>query len=266
MTRAARAIARAATVALALAGCHRPQPTSSGACVEPATRPADVVIAGSGATVPLARALVDLYIEAYPERDVFVAESIGTGGAIRAIGDGAIEVGLGSRDIDEAGLSVRRVAIAAIRLGAHPSIAPGSVSWEFLLDAVRGEAVWPDGKPVVFIHREPGDSGIRAISAGAPDLASAVDDGRERGPVTAYTDADALHELTTIPGAIGLYDPVAAELSGVEVSELRVDGAATWSRPLTFFWASDDAEIRHFASFLQSEAAQSLVRSLGYNL
>ena len=251
-----------ATIAL-LGGCRRaPAPVET--CVQPDTRPAEIVVAGSGATVPLARALVARYRQEVPTADFFVAESIGTGGALRAIDDGAIEIGLASRRIDNPGMSVQEVASASLRFGTSPEVDVGEVDMAFLAEAARGEAVWPDGTPVVFIHREPGDSGVAAIARVSPELADAMADGRRSAPVIAYTDADALHELSTIPGSLGLYDPVAAELAGAHILPLQVVDAAAWSRTLSMFWATDEESVEGFGAFLTTETARELVRSLGY--
>lgn len=264
LVRLGRPLALLTAALVLMSGCRQRAPTALGACVEPDTRPAEIVVAGSGATVPLAHALVARYREEFPDVDIFVAESIGTGGALRAIGDGAIEVGLASRPVDGPGLSVREVASATLRFGASPDVDVQTVDLTFLAEAARGGARWPDGTPVVFIHREPGDSGVAAIARLSPDLGAAMTEGRGSSAVVAYTDADALHQLATIPGALGIYDPVAAALIGAEVAPLDVSGAPEWSRTLSMFWATDDQTVAGFGAFLRTESARAVVRSLGY--
>jgi hypothetical protein len=177
--------------------------------------------------------------------------------------DGAIDVGLASRAIDEESLSVLHLADAPLEIAAHPDVRDNHVSWEFLLAAAEGEARWSNGTPVVFIHREPGDSGTRVLTSIAPDLSAAIDRGRERSLLVAYTDADALRQLTSVPGAIGLHDPVTTRLVGASVTAVSVADAPQWKRQLSVFWDRESGP-PHFVEFLGTAAASGLVRTLGY--
>ncbi len=234
------------------------------ACAEEPRRPAGLVIAGSGATIPLIRELSDAFVEENPSSPTWVAESIGTGGAIRALADGAIDLGLASRPVDEAGLVEIVIARAAIQVGVHPGVGESEITWEFLLDAARGDAAaWADGSPVVFVHREAGDSGVQAVATVSPELGEAIAAGQADGLVVAYTDADATHLLATVPGAIGLYDPVAARLLGERVRTISVEEAPVWGRPLSVFWREDQFP-SEYVEYLRSPGAESLVARLGY--
>ena len=228
-------------------------------CVETPARPAGTVIAGSGATLPLAHKLVELYQSRYPDRPVHLAQSIGTGGALRALADGAIDIGLASRGLEDEPVSAFMLLGAPIRLAAHPQAPDAAISWEFLIAAAEGNAHWSDGTPAVFIHREPGDSGTRAVTAGAPELSAAIDRGRDAALLVAYTDAEALRQLTSVPGAIGLYDPIATRLGEHEVRELLLEESPNWRRPLSVFWEGDAP---HFVEFLSSPEVAALLEAL----
>ena len=244
-------------------GCGPDEP-SNRECVEPPARPTGTVIAGSGATLPLTRELVALYQTTHPDRPIRLAQSIGTGGALRAIADGAIDLGLASRSVHGEAVDSVTLTHAPLRIAAHPQVPDRDISWEFLLAAAEGEAHWSDGTPAVFIHREPGDSGIRVLTAGSPALSEAIGRGRESALLIAYTDADALQQLTSVPGAIGLHDPVATRLVGAHVADLTVGDAPDWHRALSVFWLPDGENRPHFVEFLGSEPVAQLLESLGY--
>jgi phosphate transport system substrate-binding protein len=223
-----------------------------------------LVTAGSGATLPLIRVLADGFAEESPDLPVWVAESIGTGGAVRALADGAIDLGLASRPIDREEISEFVVARATLEVGVHPGVPDIEISWAFLLDAARGQqVVWADGSPVVFVHREAGDSGVRAVEAVSPELGEAIATGQALALVIAYTDADATHFLATVPGAIGIYDPVAARLLGERVRTMRVSDAPGWARSLSVFWHANE-EPHEFISYLRGPVARALIARLGY--
>lgn len=255
----------AGVLAVCLACCTS-EPVADVVCAEEPQRPLGLAIAGSGATIPLVRLLLDDFVVDYPDQPVWVAESIGTGGAVRALRDGAIDLGLASRPVDRDGIAELVVARAAIEVGVHPDVPDPDVSWEFLLQAARGDQLaWTDGSPVVFVHRESGDSGVRAVAADSPALGDAIVLGQAQALIVAYTDADATHLLATVPGAIGLFDPMAARLLGERVQTLNVSGAPEWTRPLSVFWLADN-EPADLLAYLAGAFAQARITRLGYLL
>lgn len=72
-------------IVLVATGCAHRQPQLAN--VEPITLP------GTGDSQDLLRALATSYTERYPERQVVVPDSIGSGGGIKAVGTGASPVG-----------------------------------------------------------------------------------------------------------------------------------------------------------------------------
>ena len=228
-------------ISLAMAGCATAV-DSAPVCTAAVSRPAGVLVAGSGAAIPLARALASRYDgPAGPGGPaIVVAESIGTGGALRALGDRAIDIGLASRPLaprEAAGLEVALLADAPIVIAARGK-QPRSITWELLLSIAAGrQSTWPDGTPAVVVLREPGDSGLRVIGDTTPELAEAFEAARATGAgLVAYTDTEALELLDTIPGAFGIVDRAALGLASVDATPLRVidapPEAAAWLRLL----------------------------------
>lgn len=200
--------------AILLAGCLRggeeraAQPQE--ACAEPPPRFVGTLVAGSGANLPLVRLLLDDLVAA---GEVRVAESIGSSGAVAALRDGAIDVGLLSRPLRErehsATWSVVPIASSPVVWAAHPGVGgPEGVEVRLLQDIYAGRVgTWPSGTPAVPIVREAGDSGLEVLRQTWPELVAEVDAARERGfGLLAITDAEARQMLEQVPGAVGPTD------------------------------------------------------------
>lgn len=216
MTR--RFVCIAIALAFAALGCAPAELPTEAACAEPPTRSESVVIAGTGASLPVFTVLADLWgprIEERYGRDVEVASSIGTSGAVRALRDGVIDIGLGSRPLrpDELGSDIRELPYlrAPIRFVGHVDQAPSPMTVDVLISLLEREPTrWPTGEPLVVIQRERGDSGLAALQEQAPALYDALEAHRSAA-IVAYTDAEAAELLRSIPGAIALVDPIAFE-------------------------------------------------------
>jgi phosphate transport system substrate-binding protein len=104
------------------------------------------------------------YQDSHPGARVVVPESIGTGGAAQALLDGAIDVGLASRSLRPkeraAGLIPTPFATTALVFAAHPQVPQTELSTRELAEIYRGQrGAWPDGRAIIPLLREPGDSG-----------------------------------------------------------------------------------------------------------
>lgn len=242
------------------AGVERPDER----CVGAPAQPEGVTIAGSGAVLPALEFALREYREAYPDRPVYVAESIGSGGALLASQHGSIHIGLVSRPIEEtSGLRVTPWLRASVVLVANRASAPSEAE---ALAVWRGErARWDDGTPAVPLFREAGDSGVRALCADANPWCEAYREGFERraGPV-ATTDAQALDRLGHVPGALAFADPAALALNGV--ATVRV-GDERWTRAFALLSREDPTpEAAHVLAYLRSERATRALVEAGYAL
>ncbi|NMC72182.1 MAG: hypothetical protein GYA57_19285 [Myxococcales bacterium] len=197
-------------------------------------------IAGSGSNLPLVERVVAAWRAEEPGLRARVHPSIGSGGAIRALRDGAIEVGLVSRPLrpEEAdGLEVDWYAEVPVVVACHPAAPVESLDAARLQSIVEGrEQRWPDGSPIVFVAREPSDSSLLAAAARDPALGDALRAAFASGRFpTAYSDAALLDALERIPGSLGVTDLGQVRLRGTlrVLAELGTKplGAATRGTP-----------------------------------
>lgn len=262
----------AAVTVGALSGCLG-QPSLPALDAEPCLTPPELhdgtLVAGSGAGLPLVRALI---AETVPTARV--AESIGSSGAARALADGAIDIGVVSRPLRaaerEAGLSTLAIADAPVVWATHPGVTERAVDAAFLRAVYEGEVTtWPDGLPIVPIVRETGDSGLAVLESTYPEVVAALRAARDadRG-LLATSDAEALALLEEVPGAVGPSDLGLLRASGSTATALQVGAhrpQALPRRTIALVWRSDrhpdpPVEVRAIAT----AATPDRLEELGY--
>jgi phosphate transport system substrate-binding protein len=221
-----------AALALLCAACAAPPDAAPGPACDPAEpRPAGLLIAGSGSNLAFVRAIARRYAERDPAARVHVADSIGTGGAVRALGDGAIDIGLASRpltaDEGRAGIVATPLARVALVLAARGGPPGPGLSRAAIAALFRGElARWPDGAPVVPLLREPGDSGNALVAGVLPEVGRAMAEATSRGALTVcYTDQQMRDSLLETGGAVGFLDAGTLALERLPLRALAIDGA-----------------------------------------
>jgi phosphate transport system substrate-binding protein len=183
------------------------------------------VIAGSGSNITPMRALLRAW---RPGEDVQLPESLGTGGAVAALVDGAIDIGLASRPLSEAeratGVKEHPLARSPIGLLRQMRRAGSGLTLEDLIATLDGEPrAWADGTPVTPLLREKGDSGARVVAAAFPALGAAMERARQarRWPVL-WTDQEMADALVSVDGAVGFLDLGIVRLDRLPLSEVRI--------------------------------------------
>lgn len=250
-------------------------------CAPPPPRPAGLIVAGSGTNLALVRRMARLYQEQHPGVRLVVPESIGTGGAVRALLDRAIDVGLASRDLRAeeraSGLVATPLARTRLTLAAHPQVPFHHLGIGELREIYLGQrTAWPDGTPMVPLLREPEDSGWPVLRAWLPSVEQAMAAAaRARRWKTCYTDREALEALLSLPGALGFVDEgtLRLEQQPLRLIEVRAAGAeaapparsAAGLKPLSFVTAGPPrGEAARFIAFARSPAVAALLAEGAY--
>lgn len=220
------------TSALFGACAEHAAPSRAEGCDAAAGRTESLLLAGSGANLAPVRWLTRQYRERFPNARIAVAESIGTGGAIRALLDGAIDIGLASRPLHvherARGIVAYPLAEVALVVAAHRDAPLVEITPARLIEIYEGALTsWPDNTPVVPLLRQTGDSATRAVEAALPGLGRAMAEAarRQRGRIC-YTDQQMRDALVQIPGAIGFLDAGTIALERLPVVVGRLTGEA----------------------------------------
>ena len=239
-------------------------------------------LAGSGSNLPLTRELAEAFMRRWPDRRVIDFESVGSTGGIRAASDGVVDLGLVSRPLraseDPLGLVVIPYAQVAVAAVANLDVADRGLSRERLARIYAGtERRWSDGKAIIVLQRERGDSSHAAVDRVWPEFAAVNDAAyREERWRVLYNDRAMYEALVSTPGSIGLLDVGATQTQALALRVLTLDGIAPseanlrsgsypFAKVLAFVSATQPEGIaREFVDFTRSSDGQALIRQRGY--
>lgn len=254
-----------------------PQPPQQ----KPAPQP--LIAAGSGVNLGITRLLAKAFMKSHPQIAIEVPGSIGTKGAIAAVADGAITLGLISQSLKNAeespGIVARPYARVPMVVGAHPTVADDEITFQDLVDIFRGTKTrWKDGNEIIVQTREPFDSGIQVLEMNIPGFAKAYGESREAKRWSVYfTDQDANRALATKPYAIGISDlgMIATEHLDIKVLKLNgivpgpeslLNGQYPLSRDLSFLYREETLPegAKAFLDFVRSAEGSEILRANGY--
>ena len=160
-------------------GCGSTQPpqpagNEKGAVKVESTISHRFILAGSGTNLPITEKLAEAY-KKKTGAPVEVAKSIGSDGAVKAVSDGTLALGLLSRPLTEteksAGLRTLPYAKVGIVFAVHPSVPESNVTFEDILAIHRGEkTLWADGKRILVLIRGMHDSSNQILFTHIPGL------------------------------------------------------------------------------------------------
>ncbi len=224
-----------------------------------------VVLAGSGAAIPLVSILASEYRNT-TGRSVTVAGSIGSSGGILALKDGVIHGALISRPPSPRESQIWRVlplARTRVGLAANPSVPFETLTQEQVAAIFRGE-LSPDLAPIL---REEGDSGTAIFAAANPVAAEGLLAPHRRLP-TAFTDQEMERLLESRPGAIGILDEALVYLKKYRLKTITVTDSGG-DRGRTMYLVvpqAPSAELAGFLDFLGSPQAGQFIRASGYEV
>ncbi len=250
---------------------------------DPSAAPTTLIVAGSGSNLGIARLLAETFSKEHPQITVEVPGSIGTRGAIKAVIEGAIPLGLISRPLKAEekaqGLVSRPYARTAIVIGVHPSVKDETLSTHDLMAIIKGEKkTWQDGNQIIVQTREPGDSGYQVLEDIVPGFKKVYAESQAAKRWTVYfTNQEANTALETVPSAIGLTDLGMMATEGLKIKALRYNGIAPsietladasypFIREQSFIYRADNLspEAKAFLDFACSPARDTLYKRYGF--
>lgn len=242
-----------------------------------------LVFAGSGTNLPIVRVLAKAFQKKHPGITIEVPASIGSTSGIRAAADGAIAIGLISRQLKEnekgLGLEVVTYAHTPLVIGVHPGVAEENISYADLIDIYRGKKrTWKDGKEIIVLTREPGDSTIEAIISEVPGFRIVYDESQKsKRWATIMKDLEMNQMLAKTSNAIGFSDLGSLTIERHRIKPLRVNGVAPTLRnaqegkypllkPLMFVFPKEKLPpaAREFLAFVRSKEGARLLKTNGY--
>lgn len=234
-----------------------------------------ITVAGTGANQILLRALAQGFEKKNPGIQVEVPDSIGSGGGIKAAGEGKAELGRTARKLKDKEKAFRLeylpFATTPVVFMAHPSMPLKGITTAQSVAAFSGKARnWkelggPDAKLRV-VTRPEGESTLDALRAGLPAWKDLV-----MTPESKVTDSEPENaaQVAENVGTIGFttYDVAkdakltVLELDGVKPTEPRYP--AHLESALVYKAERLTGATKAFVDFIFSKAGADIIRKLG---
>jgi phosphate transport system substrate-binding protein len=260
-----------------------PAAVAIAALLAPLRAPADepVRASGTGTALGAMRRLGAAFEKASPGDRLAILPSVGSGGAAKAVAQGALDVGLLGRPLDGAEQALGLVALPYARTPfvfvAGPRTGATGITTEEAVRIYRGEmSHWPSGERVRLVLRPRADVDNLLLRAISPELAAALEVAFSReGMLMASTnqECDALAAKT--PGALAPSSLTQIVAEGEPLAPLAWNGVAptlanlaSGAYPLEktlriVLRASPRPAVRRFVAFLASPEGQNILADAG---
>lgn len=178
-------------------------------CHSPAVAEDTIKIGGVGGALGTMRLLVDAFERSHPGVKVVVLPTMGSSGAIKAVSQGVIDIGLVGRPMKEQerklGLKTIEYAKTPLAFVTKMGIKKSNVSTVELIRILNGEmTTWPDGQRLRLILRPADDSETLLVKTMSEEIGKAMDAALARpGMIKALTSQESADMLEKTPGAFG---------------------------------------------------------------
>jgi phosphate transport system substrate-binding protein len=166
-------------------------------------------VSGTGTALGTIGQLVPAFERANPGVAIKLLPSVGSSGAIQAVAEGALDLGLSGRPLvpgeQARGLAAVAYARTPFVFAAGPRVSATGLDAAQLVRIYRGEiSAWPDGERVRLVLRPRTDVDTMFIRAISPELDAAMEVGLAReGLLLAATNQDCNEILARTPGSVG---------------------------------------------------------------
>ena len=242
----------------------------------------NLTVGGTGGALGTMHILAQEFMQQNPGVKVKILPSLGSGGGIKAMMRGAIDISLSARKLKE---TEQQEGLIEIEIGKTPfivivgkDIASNSITERELADIYRGKLqTWPDGSPLRLVLRPEIDTDTLMLRAISPAMNAAMDAAHKRpGLILGMTDQDSADKIEDQPGAIGTSTLAqiltekrklkALAISGVMPSPETIAGK---EYPLykTFYFIIEkepSSSVRQLLRFVHSDIGQRLLSQYGY--
>lgn len=248
----------------------------------PGARAEEVLrVSGTGSALGTLQRLAGPFARANPGHRLQILPSVGSSGAVSAVANGALDVGVSGRPLEPAeralGLAATAYARTPVVFAVGPRTGVSGITTAELVRIYRGElTIWPNGERVRLVIRPRTDVDNAVLRAISPEMSAAVELalGRE-GLLMALTNQECDEILSRTPGSIGptsLSEIVSAEPSLVPLALNGVaptlpnlaSGAYPLSKTLLVVTrVPPPPPVRRFLAFLASAEARKIVEQAG---
>ena len=189
-------------------------------------------IGGTGSALGGIQRLADAFARQHPDIDVIVLPSLGSGGGIKALIAGKIELCVSARALkaeeEDAGLFEREYASTPAGLCHAPDTAADGVTLAQVERVYRGDlATWPDGSRLRLVMRPASEADTEFLRTLSPAMDKAIDAAIDRDDLfVAINDQDNAKALEDIRGSLGMISVGQMLSENRALKPLTLDGKA----------------------------------------
>ncbi|RVU38448.1 hypothetical protein EOI86_03960 [Hwanghaeella grinnelliae] len=169
---------------------------------------AEIKIGGTGGDLGTWKKIAQAYKATHPETDITVLNSLGSGGGIKALAAGAIDLAISSRPLKAeeaaAGFKANAYGVTALALSSANDVYLEKLTIADVVEIYqRGTRRWPNGNPILVVMRPLHDTDITLVVEAFPEMGPAFDAAVSRGARIGASDQDAADALEETPTAVG---------------------------------------------------------------
>jgi len=241
-----------------------------------------IKIGGTGCALGAIKIISKDFEKAYPDIKVIVLPSIGSDGAIRAISNGAIDIGLCGRPLKEnetkLGLKVIEYAKTPFIFVANKDVNISDTDTSDIIKIYKGEKQkWFDGRRIRLILRPNEEADTLILRKISSEVNNAVDISKSRlGMQVALTDQENADKIESIPGAFGTFTLtqfIAEKRSGIKIlsfngvtpnTENLTNGSYNLSKQFLIVINKDSSALVHkFINFIKTQQGKDILENTG---
>jgi phosphate transport system substrate-binding protein len=251
------------------------------AIANPATAETELRIGGTGGDLGTMRMIGAAFTAANPEYTVTVLPSLGSGGGIRAVAAGAIDLAISARrpraDEKVPGYGCFPYAKTALVVATASQQSLGNVTRQSLVDLfAKQQMTWPDKRPVQLVVRPLHDSDSEIVARQIDGMEAAQAAAIQRGATIGNSDLDAALALESRPTAVGIVSLSMILAEQLALQALPLDGTpasvktladGSYLLPKTFYMVAKKPLApanQAFVDFMRSDAGQKLLLRTGH--
>jgi phosphate transport system substrate-binding protein len=238
-------------------------------------------VSGTGTAIGTMKHLAAAFARANPGHRLKALPSVGSGGAFRAVAQGALDIGLSARPLKADEVTLGLVSLPYARtpfvFATEPRAGVTGLTTTDVIRIYRGELTrWPNGERLRLVLRPRSDADTEILKAVSPEISAAVEAALARpGMLLAATNQECSEMLARTPGSIGLSSLTQVTTEGLAVTVLSWNGVAptlenlaTGAYPLVktlylVIKAPASAPVRRFVAFLASREARRILEQTG---
>ncbi|MCB1463011.1 MAG: substrate-binding domain-containing protein [Nitratireductor sp.] len=271
-------VVRTAAIVVALAAASFP--TASRAQTDQAG--STLRIGGTGSALGAMHLLAQAFMKTHPDVHVSILPSLGSGGGIKALAAGKINIAVSARPLKDKeramGIRASEYARTPIVFATRYDNMAESLALKQIEAAYSSEhANWPDGTQIRLILRPATETDIELVRGMSPVMDEAVEAALKRSELyVAINDQDNATALEKVPGSLGLTSLGQILTENRRIKPLALDGvegtpdalrSGSYPHAKVFYLverSEPEPAATAFAQFVRSTEGQAILVANGH--